>query len=556
MPTISFSLKDLQQLVDKKQRVKITPESLVELAHYCKGELEGYDKRADEVSIELDDTNLPYLWSVEGIARLFRGVFGLQRGVQEIKVEKGNYDVIVDRSVSGVRPYIAGFVASGGRLDDYLLKQLIQLQDKLDTGYGRRRQKVSIGLYSSRKIRFPVHYRTSVPAETSFVPLGMDKKLNLSQILVQHPKGRDYAWILKGFSQYPVLSDDRGEVLSFPPIINSNFIGKLEVGDSDIFFEVTGTDEAAILLVANIFAYALSERGFTIHSANIIHPKRKLSTPLLSPEKVKIRKEDVRALLGLELSDSQVKDLLERAGYGFSNYTVTIPPYRADIMHPFDVLEDVAIMYGFGNIEPQELESYTVGQKLPIVGFADKFRELVIGLGYQEVMSQILSSKAALYEKMGIKDFGTVEIEQFMSESFSVVRTWIVPVLLDVLSGNKHVDFPQRVFEQGLVTVRKGDIIQDYEKLAVVSSHSAADYTEIRQVVEYLMRQFGIKFAIREAEHSSFIPGRVAALVVGRKEIGFFGEISPSVLSNWCLEMPVVAAEINLSELFGIVSRK
>lgn len=501
--------------------------------------------------MELDDTNLPYLWSIEGVARLFRGALGLQKGIPKIKVSKGNYDVIVEKSVSTVRPFIAAFVAKGGKIDDYLLKQFVQLQEKFCESYGRKRQKVSIGLYSHTRIKFPVHYKALSPNSVKFVPLGLSEELNLAEILEKHPKGIEYRWILNGFKSYPILLDDKGDVLSFPPIINSDYIGKLEAGDSDVFFEVTGTDEKAVMLAANIFAYAFFDRGFDLFSVDIKYPDRNIISPRLSVEKIKIGKGDVESLIGLDLKEAEIKNMVEMAGFDFSNFMISIPPYRADIMHSFDVVEDIAIMYGFDKIEPKDLESYTVGHKLPIADFTDKVREIAIGLGYQEVMSPILSNKAVLYNKMNSADLGTVEIENVMSELFSVVRTWLIPLLIEVLSKNKHVDYPQKVFEQGLVTLRKGDSVSDREKIAFVSSHSLADYTESKQAVDYVMRQLGVEFEIKEVELPSFIPGRCAAVFVGKKNVGFFGEISPAVLSNWELEMPVVAVELNLSELFS-----
>ncbi|MBI4143529.1 phenylalanine--tRNA ligase subunit beta, partial [Candidatus Woesearchaeota archaeon] len=224
MPTITFSLKDLQHLVGKK----ISVEELQELAHYGKGDFEGYDEETDEAKIDFGDTNLPYLWSVEGVARLLKGILGLQKGVPEIKVSKGDYEVVVDRSVIKYRPYIACFAAKGKKMDDYLIKQIVQLQEKFCESYGRRRQKVSIGLYSYKRLKFPVHYKAVEPLSIEFVPLEFKAKMNLKEILAEHPKGRDYAWVLEGFDKYPVLMDDKNEVMSFVPIINSNFTGKLE----------------------------------------------------------------------------------------------------------------------------------------------------------------------------------------------------------------------------------------------------------------------------------------------------------------------------------------
>src|SRR3989344_5248627 len=191
MPTITFSLKDLQHLVGKK----ITIEEIQELAHYGKGDFEGYDGETDEVKIDFGDTNLPYLWSVEGFARLIKGILGLQKGIPKIKINEGSYEVVVDKSILKYRPYIACFSAKGQKIDDYFIKQLVQLQEKFCETYGRRRQKVSIGLYSYKRLAFPVHYKAVVPESVEFVPLEFKARMNLKKILAEHPKGREYAWI-------------------------------------------------------------------------------------------------------------------------------------------------------------------------------------------------------------------------------------------------------------------------------------------------------------------------------------------------------------------------
>src|SRR3989338_6805296 len=165
MPTITFSLKDLQHLTGKKLAI----EEVHDMAHYGKAEIEAYDKETDEVKVNFDDTNLPYLWSAEGFARLLKGILGLQKGIPELKLSKGDYQVIVDKSITKDRPFIACFAAKGKKLDDYLLKQVIQLQEKFCESYGRRRQKVSIGLYSYKRIKFPLHYRAVEPESIEFV---------------------------------------------------------------------------------------------------------------------------------------------------------------------------------------------------------------------------------------------------------------------------------------------------------------------------------------------------------------------------------------------------
>ena len=84
MPTISFAYKDLCNLLGKK----ISIEELAGFLEYGKGELDSYDRETDEISVSFGDTNLPYLWSVEGVARLIKGLTGKTKGIPEFEVFK------------------------------------------------------------------------------------------------------------------------------------------------------------------------------------------------------------------------------------------------------------------------------------------------------------------------------------------------------------------------------------------------------------------------------------------------------------------------------------
>lgn len=552
MPTITFSLKDLQHLAGKN----LTIEELQEFANCGKGDFESYNEETDEAKIDFGDTNLPYLWSAEGFARLIRGIIGVQKGVPEIKVNKGPYQAIVDKSVVKCRPYIACFAAKGKKVDDYLIKQIVQLQEKFCETYGRRRQKVSIGLYSYKRLSFPVHYKAVDPLSIEFAPLEFKAKMNLKEILAEHPKGKEYSWVLEGFERYPVLMDNKNEVMSFVPIINSNFTGKLEVGDDSMLFEATGTDEEAVNLAANIFAYALYDRKFDIYSVEIKYPERRVTSPDLAIETIAIKNGQIKQLFGLELKENDVKRLLEKAQFGFDNHKVKVPPYRKDILHPYDIIEDIGIMYGFDNIKEAPLTTFTAGSTLKVAEFIDKVREIAVGIGYQEIMSPILTNKDFLYKKMNIEDIGTIEIEDYMSETYSAVRSWLLPNLMEVFSKNKHVEFPQKIFEEGLVNSRKGDAIVEINRIAIATSHENSNYTEIRQVLDFIMKCFGLNCDIEEAEHGSFIEGRVGRAIVKGRKVAYLGEINPAVLEQWGLEMPVAALELNLTELFEAVEKK
>ncbi|MBI2672752.1 hypothetical protein HYX19_00680 [Candidatus Woesearchaeota archaeon] len=308
-------------------------------------------------------------------------------------------------------------------------------------------------------------------------------------------------------------------------------------------------------MAANIFAYAFAERGFKLYSVDVKYSNKTIITPYSFNETIKINSKQIKDLIGIDLSSNDVKKLLGKARYDFSNFTVKIPDYRKDIMHPVDVIEDIAIMYGFDNIKEEPLKSYTIGETSGLTEFIDKIREVITGLGYQEVMSPILNNKEASFAKMSIKDFGSVELEDIMSQSFSIIRPWLLPVVVEVLSKNKHIDYPQKIFEEGLVTVKKGDETFDYNKLALVSANNKADFTEAKQVLELIMKLLGLEYSLQEVEHGSFIPGRAGKVITNGKEIGIIGELHPSVLSNWQMEVPVAALELNLNELYNILEQ-
>ncbi|MBI2672751.1 hypothetical protein HYX19_00675 [Candidatus Woesearchaeota archaeon] len=198
MPNITFSLKDLRSLLSRNIDLK----ELENLLIYCKAGLEKYDDKTDEVTIKLEDTNLPYLFSVEGIARLMKGILEKERGLPKLKIQKGNYKIIVDDSVSKIRPFIASFIAKDCKINDYILKQIIQLQEKLCDSYGKKRKKIAIGIYSLNKITFPIKYRAVYPESVKFIPLDFKREMNLKEITNIHPKGKDYAYILRDFDNF------------------------------------------------------------------------------------------------------------------------------------------------------------------------------------------------------------------------------------------------------------------------------------------------------------------------------------------------------------------
>jgi len=275
-----------------------------------------------------------------------------------------------------------------------------------------------------------------------------------------------------------------------------------------------------------------------------------MKTPNLAPEEMELELEYVNKLLGAELSSKEVKELLERMRYGVNStkdgIRVLIPAYRADILHPVDLLEDIAIAYGYDKFRPELPKLYTIGSKEETEKFSSSMRELMLGLGFQEIMSLILTNKESLFVKMNLPEGETVETKGSVSLEHSVARTWLLPSLMSILQRNKNREYPQKLFELGMCIDAEG---KDNRKLAGVVAHSKTNFSEIKAITTGLLESLGSEYKIKKFQHSSLIPGRAASI-----EYGFFGEIHPRVLENFGLETPVTAFELNLYEIFAELS--
>ncbi len=543
MPTLNYSFRDLSSLIKKK----ISREQLEESLKFAKAELERFS--GDEILVKFNDTNQPHLWTVEGLAIFLQGILGVELGIPVVKTSSKHCEVRVEKSVRGIRQFISAFKVENIVVTEEFLVQLIQSQEKICDVYGRRREKIAVGIYPSRKISFPVTFKAVQPKSVRFTPLGMFEDLNLQEILENHPKGLEYGKILSGFKKYPLLVDSSRNILSFPPIINSSDLGAVEPGTDELFFEVTGTDQQLVNVVSSIFAHSFSKRGGVIVPGKIFFEGKKIIAPKISPSFFKLPEDVIERVLGRSFSEKEKRDAFRMLRMDYSAGKVLLPSYRADVMHPVDLVEDLAISAGYDNIKPLPLTTYTVGGTSPLIPLINSLRLLSVGAGFQETFSQILSSEEVMSDRMGCPDFGSVKVKNYSSANYSMLRTWIIPQLLEILSKNKHNVYPQKLFEEGVVVVRNGNDVKEYERIAFASSHTNVDFTELKQVVDFIFRGIGVFPVYEECEHKSFIQGRVASISVNGSKIAFIGEIHPQVLSSFGLELPVVAAELNITLL-------
>ncbi|MEM3627161.1 MAG: phenylalanine--tRNA ligase subunit beta [Candidatus Bathyarchaeia archaeon] len=560
MPTIDVDYADFERMLGLELHRDLN--KLNEVLALVKGEVKLFDEKEGLMSVEIKDTNRPDLWSLEGLARALRGFLGIEKGLKRYSVGNPIVEIFVDGRLRDIRPYIGCSIVKNVSLTDSIIRGLMHLQDKLDQTYGRGRQRTSIGLYDFSLITPPLYYAVTKPTDISFVPLGFAEEMNLEEILQRHPKGIEYGHIVRRHTVYPILWDSKKRVLSFPPIINSNDLGRITEETKHVLVEVTGTAHETVLNTLKMVTLSLIERGGEAYSAVVHYPYEPLKTvtPNLEAGRMDLSVKYVNKVLGLRLTASDIAELLSKAGFGVEkfgndNLTVQIPCYRIDVMHPVDLVEDIAIAYGFNNIKPLWRKLPTTGGVKPTQSLLDAARELMVGLGFQEVLTYTLTNPENLFVKMNCRKKRIIEIANPKVQTLTCLRSWLLPSLMEFLSNNLHVEYPQKIFELGIVTLPdvKGETkTRDEERLAAVIAHANANFSEIKSVLDAFFMNFGLEWKIKGVKHPTFIEGRVGTVTIGGANVGILGEIHPKVLEAWKLENPVAAFELNMQNLIKI----
>ena len=549
MPTMEVSKKDLEGLVGRKINDNILEESLLS----AKIELEG--RKGDVLKLDCKDTNRPDLWSAEGVARVLKGHFELDLGVPKYNVLKSKHLLRVDKSISNIRPFMVACVAKSLKLDKESISQNIQLQEKISLTYGRRRRDAAIGVFDLSKIKGPFTYKAVSDDEIKFVPLGFGKEMHPSQILKEHQKGKEYGHLIRG-NKFPVLLDSNGQVCSMPPVINSELTGKVTEKTKSVLVEVSGYDLDHIRLALNVMAAALADRGAKLEGVASVFPGgKKVYSPDFRTQSAYVNADNARRFLGLPLSNEEISHLLSRSRFDVNSRGKDIKAeylnYRNDVTHERDLIEDIAIAFGYNEMEPEPPRIFTIGKGDENEGFSDSLKEVMLGMEFQEILTFILTSRNNLFDKMLTKG-ESCEIANPVSENWGSLRTWLTPNTLEFLSKNMHAEYPQKVFEIGNCFLLDGKAetkTRDVKKLGAAISDVRIGYENASSVLHSFMESLGIKFSLKDKKYPFLIEGRSADIVVKGKPAGFIGEVHPKVLKNWGLQKAAVVFEMDVSLL-------
>lgn len=567
---------------------KMPDDELEALLEAAKGEIDEPVDAEGIMKIELNDTNRPDLWSTAGLGRQLRIYLGGDIPDYDFFSRAGRVHdagerrVVVDPALAEYRPYIAAFAVSGKPIDEPALKDLIQSQEKLCDNFGQRRKSIAMGVYRTTLMTFPVHYKAVDPEATRFVPLGEEREMSLREIIAEHPKGQDYGPIVADFPKMPFLADDAGEVLSFPPVINSARVGAVEEGDEELFVELTGTDMESLLLACSIVACDLADAGHTIHPVVVEYPYdtplgREVVTPFYFQRPVTAELPAVRKLLGEQISGEDAAIALRAMGvkselgavaatgeaHAPQVLTAYPPEYRNDFLHQVDVAEDIIIGRGMKSFTPEMPHDFTVGRLTEIERFSRRVIGIMVGMGFLEMIFPYMGSGRDFIERMRPVQLGSPEADEWegrdqrvvklsnpMSENYEYVRNSSIPYLLNSESVSANAAYPHHIFEVGKVArfdPSDNHGVRTVDSLAWVSADADANFTQTAGHVSVLFYYLARDYEVEETDDPRFIPGRVARIVVGGTPVGVFGEVHPQVLENFGITMPATACEVDLN---------
>jgi phenylalanyl-tRNA synthetase beta chain len=523
----------------------LSKERILDRLPYLGLDIEGTDN--ESVRIEYNP-NRPDFSTDYGIARALRGLVGKETGLKHYLAAPGKTQVFADKRLPKVRPFIACAVARNLKLDEETIRQLISMQEDLHNGLGRKRRKVAIGFHDLGEITFPAFY-SGKDSRFAFTPLGSEGEMTVEEILKRTETGIAYGHILAGAPSYPMLFDSKGVVLSFPPIINGDKT-KVDTSTRDLFVDVTSTDARLGDEALAIISCALGDAGAALETVTVNYAKTKTITPELAPTKMKFDVKLAEAVTGLSLSKKEMKDSLRRSrldldAKGFAS----IPRYRVDILHPVDLTEEVVIGYGLDRMTASYPPSSDAGRFDPRITFVEAMCLTMAEAGFEETMSFDLVDDSTLYGNFGRSAGSKLEVDNPRSMEHYLLRDSLLPSLMAVLGRNTKNEYPQKVFEAGKVFLRNGSGLAEATSMAALSAHSSSSFTEAKMHLEALVtKHLGEAAETRPAPHWAFAEGRSAQALIKGTSVGFLGEIKPSALAAFGLDMPVCGFELDLSK--------
>jgi len=545
MPVIELNLNRIKKIISGN----VTKKRIVDTLPFLGLDIESQD--GDKIRIEYSP-NRPDYSTDFGIALGLEGLLGIKKGIQKTNIKKqGKFEIKVDPSVSKIRPFVTGVIARNGTIDDETIKQLMNMQEDLHFGIGRKRKKSSIGLHDLDRISFPLNYTTST-REHSFVPLNSESKHTIDQILSETEVGKNYGWILGDSKNVPIIVDSEGTTISFPPIINAS-VTAVTTKTKNVLVEVTSLDKDAAEDMLSVVVAILQMAGFEIIQLTISGGKN--STPRLNSRKIQYDTRLTEQILGLNISTSAMASSLKKCRLDAiqkgTKIQCTIPRYRFDVFGPMDIVEEIALGYGIDNLTPKLSPSQKLGEKSLMTKKLEIVSKITVGFGFTEALNSSLTSKKILFDFLNRDSSQMISVIDSKSQEHTILRDTILPGLIENLSKNIHESYPQKLFEIGTV-FSKAKPIHEAINLAGVIAYKESNYSEMKSILQSILKtgfKIDSKTKTPKDNVTTFANGRHSDIFVGEKSVGTIGEINSDVLDNFKIRTSVVGFEIKLSGL-------
>ena len=550
MPTINVEQSLLRKFVESCGRVHNVEDMAFRLP------LMGTDiDTCDEEILDIEIfPDRPDLLSAE---TLFHGMMPFLHDYPpnpRLAVKPGTISMKVSPDLADIRPVILGAVVRGVDIDENIIKRLMEHQEKLHFALGRGRKRASIGVHDLAKITPPFRVE-AVGRDKTFIPLAMKEQMSIDEILEKHPKGVDYAHLLQGMERVPIIFDANDDVISFPPIINGDHT-TVTTDTRDLFIDVTGLDiracESALMLVC----LQLSILGGKIESVRVETCDGTEWSIDGSPKEHSVERKLVEGILGNPFTDDEIENAIRRMGGSYNGdssgvLSISMPRWRYDILHPIDLVEEVAIGHGYDDL------AYDV-PKAPLTAIPRtdghlrrRIREALQGLGLIQIQSLTLSNDADQFTSVRWKADGSItRMTNPITTEHTILRQNIVPGLLRLLAANRHHDLPQGVYELGTVVIDH----KNCDRFAFLVAERSGGFAKLRGRIQALMRDLGCsEWDLEPIETGPWLLGRSASIIVNGVTVGECGEIDPLVSEAFDLNVPMSGAQFDISALSSVL---
>lgn len=546
MPTISVEQSLLRKFVEGRGR-KHNVEDLAFRLPLMGTDIDICDENVLDIEIFPDR---PDLLSPE---TLFHGMMPFLHDAPpnpRLLVNPGTISMKVSAELSEIRPVILGAVVRGLDINEDIIKRLMEHQEKLHFALGRGRKRASIGVHDLATLAPPFRVE-AVGREHSFTPLAMDDEMTIDEILAEHPKGVDYAHLLKDMQKVPIILDSNDAVLSFPPIINGDHT-TVTTNTRDIFIDVTGLDIRACESALMLICLQLSVLGGKIESVRVNTCEGKEWSLDGSPIIHTVKRTLVEGILGNSFTDDQIEDAIRRMGGIYNgdtsgNLSISMPRWRFDILHPIDLVEEVAIGHGYDDLAHDVPKAPLTAIPRTDGHLRRRIREALQGLGLIQIQSLTLSNDDDQFNTVRWKADGAItRMTNPITTEHTILRQNILPGLLRLLAANRHHDLPQGVYELGTVVINHSNT----DRFAFLVAENSGGFASLRGRIQALMRDLGCNdWSLEPIEDGPWLAGRAASIMVEGKKIGECGEIDPYVSESFELTVPMSGAQIDVSSL-------